>query len=44
MNYVELVQKIDREFKIEIAEEDYGKFTCVNDFVEEVARLLKENK
>ena len=44
MNYVEMVQEIDRHFKIEIAEEQYGKLTCVNDFVEEVAKLLKENK
>ena len=44
MNYVELVQEIDRYFKIEIPEEQYGKLTCVNDFVEEIAHLRKENK
>ena len=44
MNYVELVQEIDHEFNIEIAEEKYGVLTCVNDFVEEIARLNKENK
>ena len=44
MNYVELVQEVDRYFKVEIPEEQYGKMTCVNDFVEEVAKLLKENK
>ena len=44
MNYVELVQEVDRYFKVEIPEEQYGKMTCVNDFVEEVARLKKENK
>ena len=42
MNYVELVQEIDRYFNIEVPEEQYGKLTCVNDFVEEVARLAKE--
>ena len=42
MNYVELVQEVDRYFKVEIPEEQYGKMTCVNDFVEEVAKLLKE--
>ena len=42
MNYVELVQELDRLFNIEIAEEKYGKLTCVNDFVEEIARLKKE--
>ena len=44
MNYVELVQEIDRAFNIEIPEESYGKLTCVNDFVEEVVRVQKENK
>ena len=42
MNYVELVQEVDRAFDIEIAEEKYGVLTCVNDFVEEIARLKKE--
>ena len=42
MNYVEVVQEIDRVFNIEIAEEKYGQLTCVNDFVEEIARLKKE--
>ena len=42
MNYVELVQEIDRAFDIEIAEEKYGVLTCVNDFVEEIAELKKE--
>ena len=41
MNYVELVQEIDHEFNIEIEEEKYGVLTCVNDFVEEIARLKK---
>ena len=41
MNYVELVQEIDHEFGIEIEEEKYGVLTCVNDFVEEIARLKK---
>ena len=44
MNYVELVQEIDRVFDIEVPEEQYGKLTCVNDFVEEIARLCKDNK
>ena len=42
MNYVEVVQEMDRVFNIEIAEEKYGQLTCVNDFVEEIARLKKE--
>ena len=42
MNYVEVVQEIDRVFNIEIAEEKHGQLTCVNDFVEEIARLKKE--
>ena len=41
MNYVELVQEIDKNFSIEIPEEKYGKMTCVNDFVEEIVRLQK---
>ena len=42
MNYVELVQEVDRYFDIEVPEEQYGKLTCVNDFVEEIALLLKQ--
>ena len=41
MNYVELVQEIDKAFNIEIPEEKYGKMTCVNDFVEEIVHLKK---
>ena len=41
MNYVEVVQEIDHAFNIEISEEQYGKLTCVNDFVEEIVRLQK---
>ncbi len=44
MNYVELVQEIDHSFNIEIEQEKYGVLTCVNDFVEEIARLQKDNK
>ena len=44
MNYVELVQEIDHTFGIEIEEEKYGVLTCVNDFVEEIASLQKDNK
>ena len=44
MNYVELVQEIDHAFNIEIEEEKYGVLTCVNDFVEEIAPLQKDNK
>ena len=44
MNYVELVQELDHYFNIEISEEKYGQLTCVNDFVEEIAHLQKENK
>lgn len=42
MNYVELVQEVDRYFDIEVPEEQYGKLTCVNDFVEEITLLLKQ--
>lgn len=41
MNYVELVLKVQDEFKVTIPEECYGQLTCVNDFVEEVAKLKK---
>ena len=43
MNYVEVVQAIDHAFGIEISEEQYGKLTCVNDFVEEIVHLQKGN-
>ena len=43
MNYVELMQEINKKFDIEIPEENYGKLTCINDFVIEVKRL-KEKK
>lgn len=43
MNYVELMQEINEKFDIEIPEENYGKLTCINDFVVEVKRL-KEKK
>ncbi len=43
MNYVELMQEINEKFDIEIPEENYGKLTCINDFVIEVKRL-KEKK
>ena len=41
MNYVELVLKVQETFNVTIPEEMYGQMTCVNDFVEEVAKLKK---
>lgn len=41
MSYIELVRKVQDEFEVTIAEEKYGQLTCVNDFVYEVATLLK---
>lgn len=41
MNYVELVKEIDTAFDIEIGEEKYGSLICINDFVEEIARIKK---
>ena len=42
MNYVELVLKVQETFQVTIPEELYGQLTCVNDFVEEVAKLKKK--
>ena len=39
MNYVELVQKVNEKFKVNIPENKYGKLTCVLDFVEEIDAL-----
>ena len=44
MNYVELVQKLQERFNVEIPQDQYGQLTCVNDFVEEIAKLLKKSK
>ena len=41
MNYVELVLKVQEYFSVTIPEEQYGQLTCINDFVEEVAKLKK---
>lgn len=41
MNYVEMVQRINQEFNVEIKEEKYGLLTCVNDFVAEIVELKK---
>lgn len=41
MNYVELVLKVQDTFNVTIPEDQYGQLTCVNDFVEEVAKLKK---
>ena len=41
MNYVELVLKVQETFQVTIPEELYGQLTCINDFVEEVAKLKK---
>ena len=42
MNYVELVLKVQETFNVTIPEELYGQLTCINDFVEEVAKLKKK--
>ena len=42
MNYVELVLKVQETFQVTIPEELYGQLTCINDFVEEVAKLKKK--
>jgi len=39
MSYVELITTVQSEFDVVIPEELYGKLVCVNDFVEEVAKL-----
>lgn len=39
MNYVELIQKVNEKFKVNIPENKYGKLTCVLDFVEEIDAL-----
>ena len=39
MNYVELIQKVNEKFKVNIPENKYGKLTCVLDFVEEIDTL-----
>lgn len=44
MNYVELCLKINDKFKITIPEEHYGQMTCINDFVEEIAKLQKKTR
>jgi len=42
MSYVELILKIQETFNITIPENMYGKLTCVNDIVEEIALLKKK--
>lgn len=45
MSYVELVQKLQEKFNITLPEEKLGQLTCVNDFVYEIAVILKgQNK
>ncbi len=39
MSYVELITTVQDRFNVVIPENLYGKLTCVNDFVEEVAKL-----
>ena len=41
MSYVELLTTVQDSFKVTIPEELYGKLATVNDFTEEVAKLLK---
>ena len=43
MSYVELVRDLQDKFDIVIPEELYGKLTCINDFVLEIATLKKIN-
>ena len=42
MSYVELLTNIQDYFGIVIPEDLYGKLTCVNDFAEEVSKLVKK--
>ena len=44
MSYVELIQTVQNDFDVTIPPEQYGKLTCVNDFVLSVATLLREKK
>ena len=39
MSYVELITTIQDQFDVVIPEELYGQLVCINDFVEEVAKL-----
>ena len=39
MSYVELITTVQEQFDVVIPEELYGQLTCINDFVEEVAKL-----
>ncbi|MCQ2087597.1 MAG: AMP-binding protein [Bacilli bacterium] len=41
MSYVELIKDVQDRFNVTIPEELYGKLTCVNDFVLEIAQLKK---
>ena len=44
MSYVELITTVQEKFDVVIPEEQYGQLTSVNDFTEEVAKLLKSQK
>jgi len=44
MNYVELIKTVQERFEVIIPEELYGQLACLNDFVEEVAKLKKKGK
>ena len=39
MSYVELITTVQEKFDVVIPEDLYGKLVCINDFVEEVAKL-----
>lgn len=44
MSYIEMVQNLDKLFKVTIPEEKYGLLTCVNDFTKEIIDLRKPLK
>ncbi len=44
MSYVELIKELQDHFDIAFKEETLGVMACVNDFVEEIAKLKKNNK
>jgi len=44
MSYIEMVQNLDKLFKVTIPEEKYGFLTCANDFVKEIIDLRRQAK
>ena len=39
MSYIDMCQALNKEFKVEIPEEQYGILGCVNDFAKEILDL-----